>query len=93
LEHFARNPADSHLEAWQRFNRAIGSDGSVGIWHETYLVEPGKYEAIYANMPVFGLAAATKHVPIAGRKETARRRLGGESEIAVAAPTTTLARE
>ncbi|MEH2363719.1 DUF4188 domain-containing protein [Nostoc sp.] len=86
LEHFARNPADAHLKAWQRFNQAIGADGSVGIWHETYLIEPGKYKAIYGNMPVFGLAAATKHVPAMGRKETAGRRLGSDGEPAVPSP-------
>ncbi|MEH2453805.1 DUF4188 domain-containing protein [Nostoc sp.] len=86
LERFARNPADAHLEAWQRFNQAIGADGSVGIWHETYLIEPGKYEAVYGNMPVFGLAAATKHVPAMGQRETARRRLGGDGEPAVPSP-------
>ncbi|MCC5626414.1 DUF4188 domain-containing protein [Nostoc sp. CHAB 5715] len=86
LERFARNPADVHLKAWQRFNQNIGADGSVGIWHETYLIEPGRYEAIYGNMPVFGLAAATKHVPAMGRKETARRRLGGDGEPAVPSP-------
>ena len=75
LEHFARNPSDPHLNAWQQFNRAVGSDGSVGIWHETYLIEPGHYEAIYGNMPVFGLAAATQHVPATGRRETAAGRL------------------
>jgi hypothetical protein len=62
LERFARNPADRHAEAWQRFNRAIGSDGSVGIWHETYHIHPGNHESIYVNMPVFGLAAATSLV-------------------------------
>ncbi len=86
LETFARDKSDPHLSAWRRFNKSIGSDGSVGIWHETYLVEPGKYEALYGNMPVFGLAAATKHGPAIGRRETARRRLGGESEPAVASP-------
>jgi len=75
LERFAKNPTDPHLEAWQRFNRAIGSDGSVGIWHETYMIEPGRYEAIYGNMPVFGLAAATKHIPAIGSKQTTRQRL------------------
>jgi hypothetical protein len=39
LERFARNPDDPHMPAWQRFNRSVGSDGSVGIFHETYLVE------------------------------------------------------
>jgi hypothetical protein len=86
LERFARSPEEPHLSAWRRFNRAVGADGSVGIWHETYLVEPGKYEAVYGNMPRFGLAAATNHVPAVGRRETARRRLGGENEPAVASP-------
>lgn len=86
LEKFARDKDDPHLEAWRRFNKTIGSDGSVGIFHETFLVDAGKYEALYGNMPVFGLAAATKHVPAVGRRETARRRLGGESEPAVASP-------
>ena len=64
LTHFARNPSDLHLKAWQQFNRSIGADGSVGIWHETYEIEPGNHESIYVNMPVFGLAAATQHVPM-----------------------------
>ena len=75
LERFARNRDDPHFEAWRRFNRSVGSDGSVGIWHETYVIETGRYEAIYANMPLSGLAAATRHVPAAGRREMARGRL------------------
>jgi hypothetical protein len=86
LERFARNQEGPHLAAWRRFNKGIGSDGSVGIWHETYLIESGRYEAIYGNMPVFGLAAVTKHVPAVGQRETARLRLGGESEPAVPSP-------
>jgi hypothetical protein len=86
LEKFARDKADPHLEAWRRFNKLIGTDGSVGIWHESYLVEPGNYECVYNNMPLFGLAGATKHVPAIGRLETARRRLGGESTPAVPTP-------
>jgi hypothetical protein len=31
---------------------------------ETYLVGPGSAETIYGNMPLFGLAAATTHVPV-----------------------------
>jgi hypothetical protein len=75
LEHFARDRDDPHLEAWRRFNRTIGSDGSVGIWHETYLVGVGEYEAVYANMPVFGLAAASTHREVTGRRTTAAGRL------------------
>lgn len=86
LEKFARNADDPHLGAWKRFNQAVGVDGTVGIWHETYLVQPKQYEAVYGNMPVFGLAKATQHVPAVGRRETARRRLGGEDTPAVPTP-------
>ena len=84
LERFARSKDDPHLEAWRRFNREIASDGSFGIWHETYLVKANNYESMYGNMPRFGLAKATAHVPISGRKQTARGRLTGE-ELSVPA--------
>jgi hypothetical protein len=84
LEKFARDKDDPHLGAWRRFNKHIGGDGSVGIWHETFLVEAGKYEALYGNMPIFGLAASTNHVSAIGRRETTRRRLGGQNEPAIA---------
>lgn len=75
LDTFARNPSDPHLGPWKKFNQAVGSNGIVGIWHETYLVNPGQYECIYGNMPRFGLAAATEHVQATGRREAARTRL------------------
>jgi len=86
LEAFARDREQPHLSAWQRFNRTVGSDGTVGFWHETYLVQPGAYEVVYVNMPVWGLAQATQHIAAVGRLETARRRLGGESEPGVPTP-------
>jgi hypothetical protein len=75
LENFARNPSDPHLDPWKKFNQAIGSNGIVGIWHETYLVNPNQFECVYGNMPKFGLGAATEHVQAVGRRETARLRL------------------
>lgn len=87
LERFARNPEDPHMPAWQRFNRTVDKNGSVGIFHETFIVERGNFEAIYSNMPVFGLAKATEHVRAVGGRETARRRLmRGENEPAVPSP-------
>ena len=87
LERFARSPSEPHLAAWRRFNRVVGyRDGSVGFWHESYLIDPRRYEAVYGNMPVFGLAKATTHLPAVGRRETARARLGGHSEPVVPAP-------
>ena len=47
---------------------------NIGIWHETYLVEPGKFECVYGNMPLFGLAAATSHV--LARRPAGKRREG-----------------
>jgi hypothetical protein len=86
LERFARDPASLHLPAWRWFNRAVKASGDVGIWHETYLVPAGRYEAIYGSMPRLGLAAAGDHVPIARRGETAVERVGtvANNEVAVA---------
>jgi len=71
---YAHDKEGKHFPAWEKFNRLIGNDGSVGIWHETYLIEPGKFECIYGNMPLFGLAAATNHVPATGRLAAAKER-------------------
>ena len=52
-----------------------------------HMVEKANYEAIYSNVPVFGLARATERVPAVGRRETARRRLmRGENDPAVPTP-------
>jgi hypothetical protein len=77
LEQYARSRNDSHLPAWQRFNREIGNDGTVGVWHETYKVAPGSYEALYANMPLFGLSKATQQALPAVRG-SARERMTGQ---------------
>ena len=76
LDRFARDRDLPHLEPWRAFNRAIRASGDVGIWHETYKVRAGEYEAVYGNMPRFGLAAATRHVPAATRGNAAAVRIG-----------------
>lgn len=78
LENFARNPSEPHIGPWKKFNQAVASNGIVGIWHETYTVNPDQFESVYSNMPKFGLAAATEHVQAIGRKETAKLRLGSK---------------
>ncbi len=75
LERYAQDPDQEHHPAWTAFNRAVASNGDVGIWHETYRVRPGDFECVYNNMPVFGLAKATKAVPATGRREGAARRM------------------
>ncbi|MFZ1129682.1 MAG: DUF4188 domain-containing protein [Terriglobales bacterium] len=86
LETFARAASEPHLPAWKAFNQRVGADGSVGIWHETYLVGAKQYECVYGNMPRFGLANAGEHVAAVGNRETARLRMGGKSEPAVPSP-------
>ena len=76
LHAYARNRDAEHLPAWANFNRQIAGNGSVGIWHETYLVKEGQYEAVYRNMPPYGLAAATKAISASGHRKTAAGRLG-----------------
>lgn len=75
LMSYARNKNSAHLPAWQRFNKTVGNDGSVGIWHETYRVQPGKYENIYVNMPSFGLGKVGPLVEVRGGLHSAAERL------------------
>lgn len=72
---YAHDRSGHHFPARGAFNRAVGKDGSVGIWHETYLVESGKSECLYANMQRFGLAAAAPHVKAEGRLAAAKDRM------------------
>ena len=72
---YAKNKEAEHLPAWRDFNRAVGSDGSVGIWHETYMVSPGRYENVYNNMPAFGLGRAGILQPATGKRESAAGRV------------------
>ncbi len=75
LENYATDKIQAHRPAWAAFNRVVGSNGDVGIWHETYRIRPGDYECVYTNMPLFGLAKATRAVPATGRREFAPGRM------------------
>ncbi len=75
LERFSKAPTQTHLAAWRRFNKAIGGNGTVGIWHETYQVKANQYESVYGNMPKFGLAKAGEHVAASGVFKNARSRI------------------
>jgi hypothetical protein len=79
LERYARNPQAEHLPAWRKFNQRIRDNGNVGIWHETYKVRAGEYEAIYGNMPRVGLAGVGEHTAL-GSTSTAARRIGARAD-------------
>jgi len=71
---YAKAKDAAHLPAWQAFNKAVGTDGSVGIWHETYKVSSGSYENVYVNMPEFGLGKAGTLSEAKGGKQSAAGR-------------------
>jgi hypothetical protein len=79
---YAKNRDAQHLPAWRAFNRAVGTRGEVGVWHETYVVSPGSYENIYVNMPAFGLGKVGTLSAAAGGLQSAEARLkaSGTSE-------------
>ncbi len=76
LEAFAKSADDPHLDVWRQYWRRVGRSGRTGIWHETYLVQAGQYEAVYGNMPAHGLGRAGRLVP-ATESSSARARIKG----------------
>lgn len=74
LEAFAKDDQDPHLAAWRTYWKRVGNRNRTGIWHETYLVRAGEYEAVYANIRPIGLAKASSMVPLRG-SSSARTRL------------------
>ena len=78
---YAKSKDAEHLPAWRSFNQAVGIDGSVGIWHETYKVSAGNYESVYVNMPRFGLGRAGVLQPASGGRQSASGRLGAGGHL------------
>ena len=58
------------VQYWRR----VGRTSRTGIWHETFLVKEGQYEAVYGNMPPHGLGKAGRLVPVS-ESSSARSRL------------------
>lgn len=76
LEAYARNPGAKHAPVWKAWNRLASDDrNGAGIWHETFKVAAGQYEAVYQNMPVIGLQQAGRPITVTEAKDSARARL------------------
>jgi len=86
LEHYAAASNNEHLPAWKRFNKLGRAGHGTGIWHETYRIPAGSYEAIYANMPRFGLAKALDHHPVGTGEHRARQRMREEAASPATGP-------
>ena len=80
LERFARDEEAPHLSEWRACWKRVGRSDRTGIWHETYLVRAGEYEAIYGNMPRVGLAAAGELIPVGSMNDTAALRIGARED-------------
>lgn len=75
LQRFAAAADAPHLPAWRSFVARVGASGSVGIWHETYIVPASAREVVYVNMPPFGLGNALGVEPVGPGAHTAKQRL------------------
>lgn len=75
LDAYAHAKDKAHLPAWAAFNRAVGGNGAVGVFHETYSVRAGEFECVYVNMPPMLMAKAGEIVSATGTRESARGRL------------------
>lgn len=76
LEAYAKNPAAKHAPVWRAWNRLAEDELSgAGIWHETFQVSAGRYEAVYQNMPVMGLQKAGRPLQVSEARASARQRL------------------
>ncbi len=75
LDDYARDHALPHRRAWQRYLREALDDPAMGLWHETYLADPGSWEGIYVNMPPWGLGAGAELSEMQANRGSARERL------------------
>lgn len=75
LQAFATQKGGTHVAAWQEFNRLARESDGAGVYHETYVVQPGQAEAIYSNVPSMLLGAALGTQPVGPRTERAGDRL------------------
>lgn len=73
LRRFASDPDAPHLPVWRWFNRELADTGSVGIWHETYVV--AEHESISSGMVPQGLARVVGWRPVGPGTATAAGRL------------------
>jgi hypothetical protein len=76
---YSRRADSEHLPAWRAFNRAARRTDAVGIWHETYRVTAGQWEAVYGGMTAVGLLGAAGGRTV-GTGSTAAIRIGDRDQ-------------
>ncbi|UJR12526.1 hypothetical protein I4U23_016701 [Adineta vaga] len=63
LQRWTHTKMGIHVKAVMEYMKKDRFEGENGIWHETYKVRDGEYEAIYGNMPPIGLGLVTQIFP------------------------------
>lgn len=81
LEVYATSRNQRHLPAWKDFYRKANRGEAVGIFHETYSVEPCMFETVYGNMPPFGLGKVAGLAAAEGARNKARARMMATGDI------------
>lgn len=79
LRDYARDSDRQHFPVWQDYYRnGTKDDAPLGIWHETYVVDPDDCETVYINMPAHGLGAShgAELERAVGQRDTAGGRIG-----------------
>ncbi|HWK76775.1 DUF4188 domain-containing protein [Microbacterium sp.] len=80
---YSTSPSQEHRPAWTKFNQAARkSPGTVGVWHETFLVE--RAESIYVSTREMGLPKATELVEVGRRQDRAKARFDEGRTVAEA---------
>lgn len=75
LDGYSKAKDLEHVPAWADFNRKIGNDGTVGVYHETYRITPGNYENVFVNMPPTLLGDCVTLIEAKGALATAKGRM------------------
>ncbi len=78
LNAYAKNRDNKHLPAWAAFNKATAGSGAVGVYHETYAIQPGQFENVYVDMPRTLLGRVVEPVEAKGRLAGAEGRMKRE---------------
>lgn len=76
LHRFANSQQQEHTPTQKAFFKDMKHQkADVGIWHELYHVTPGHYEAVYLNMPLFGLAHIGEHQLVSANTQSSKKRM------------------
>ncbi|MEO0896607.1 MAG: DUF4188 domain-containing protein [Bacteroidota bacterium] len=63
-----------HVPVWKTFNQQVGKSKDIGIWHETYTIEPSAHENIYVNMPPKGLGQFSPLISLEKKRRNYKER-------------------